>query len=81
MRTVVCVRLWAPPCLPWELVGSMALNLVGGNIFPGDLACDNAYLHWGPFKILKIPYQQKMRGEPPSGSAEEMGGCALPWLG
>ena len=30
--TVVCVRVWAPPCGPWELEGSMALNLVGGTL-------------------------------------------------
>ena len=28
---VVCVRVRAPPCGPWELEGSMALNLVGGS--------------------------------------------------
>ena len=30
---VVCVRVWAPPCLPWELEGRHGLNLVGGSSF------------------------------------------------
>ena len=73
---IVCMRLWAPPCLPWELEGRHGLNLVGGSSFNvvGLLFLPAAM--WSVYIILlsqRFLINKRCEKESPPGSAEEMG--------
>ena len=72
---VVCIALKASPCCPWELEGSMALNLVGGVASMWSIYFSYR-LQCGRFTnptVRKIPMRKRCKKESPPGSAEEMG--------
>ena len=76
---VVCVRVSAPPCLPWELEGRHGLNLVGGRLTstPTSITFYLARPHTS--KLRRFRCEKRCEKESPPGSAEEMGW--VPFLG